>query len=326
MERNRRRVLIAGAGAMLSAAFGRSHAQSYPSKLIKLIVPFPPGGTTDVVARILVDGLSKELNQAVIVENRGGGGGSIGARELARAQPDGYTIGLVTVSTHGTNPAVYKALGYDVIKDFTPIAKLLTFPGVIAVHPGFPAKDFATFMRVVKAAPGKYSYASSGLGGATHMSMELFKSLTGVAVTHVPYRGSGPAIHDVVAGQVDILWDALPSALPFIKSGQLVAIGVAAAQRSDQLPDVPTFIELGVKDYEPDLWNGVVGPAGISSERVAILHAALDRTLKRPEIKAKFEQLGATIALNSPAEFARQIDVDVQTWKRVATFANVSLD
>ncbi len=297
---DRRSVLLSGVSAVLTATGTSSLAQGHPSRPIRLLVPFAPGGTTDVVARILADGLAKEMGQAVLVDNRVGAGGSIGARELARAEPDGHTIGLMSVSTHGTNSAVYKSLPYDVLRDFAPITKLLSFPGVIAVHPRFPAKDYAQFIRVLKAAPGRYSFASSGTGGATHLAMEWFKSLTGTFIVHIPYRGSGPAINDVVAGQTEILWVALPSALPFIKSGQLIAIGVAAPQRSSRLPDAPTFKELGPAGYEPDLWNGILAPPGLSKERVAALHAALQRTAARPEVKARFEDLGASIALGSP--------------------------
>lgn len=304
-----------------------SRAQgNYPNRPVRMIVPFPPGGTTDVVARIFVDAMSKELGQPVIVDNRGGGGGSVGTRALALAAPDGYTIGLVTISTHGTNSAVYKNLPYDAVKDFTPITKLLSFPGVIAVNPSFPAKDFAEFMRVLRANPGKHSYASSGAGGATNLCMEQFKFLTKTFMTHIPYRGSGPALNDVVAGQVPILWDALPSAISFIKSGRLVAIGVAAERRSAQLPNIPTFLELGVKGYAPDLWNGLVAPAGLPADILQRLYTAAVAAANRPEVKAKFEELGATVVGNLPKEFAKSIEVDVARWQEVAKFANISLD
>lgn len=322
---SRRTALAAAAGLALPAS-GAWAQGAFPNKPVRMIVPFPPGGTTDVVARIFVEAFSKELGQPVIVDNRGGGGGSVGTRALASAPADGYTIGLVTISTHGTNSAVYKQLPYDAVKDFTPVTKLLSFPGVIAVNPSFPAKNFAEFMRVVKAGPGKYSYASSGAGGATNLCMEQFKFLTNTFITHIPYRGSGPALNDVVAGQVPILWDALPSALPFIKSGRLVAIGVAGEKRSPQLPDVPTFLELGVKGYAPDLWNGLVAPAKLPPDVLQRLHTAAVQAANRPEVKARVEELGARVVGNPPAEFAKAIEVDVALWKRVAKFANISLD
>ena len=320
-----RRAAIAGGLAL--AATGTAHAQgAYPNKPVRMIVPFPPGGTTDVVARIFDDAFSKELGQPVLVDNRGGGGGSIGARAIASSVPDGYTIGLVTISTHGTNSAAYKNLPYDAVKDFTPVTKLLSFPGVIAVHPSFPAKNFEEFMAAVRAKPGGYSYASSGTGGATNLCMEQFKFLTRTFITHIPYRGSGPALNDVVAGQVPILWDALPSALPFIKSGRLVAIGVAADRRSTQLPQVPTFTELGVKDYEPDLWNGLVAPANLPPDVLKRVHSAAVAAANKPEVKAKFEELGARVVGNPSADFAKSIAVDVARWQKIAKFANISLD
>lgn len=325
---NRRGALAVGVVAGLAATMSDLlHAQGVdPSKPVRLIVPFPPGGTTDVVARIFSEALAKELGQPVIVDNRGGGGGAIGARALASAVPDGYTLGLMTISTHGTNSAVYKKLGYDAVKDFTPVTKLLSFPGVIAVHPGFPAKNFAEFMSVVRAGPGRYSYASSGTGAATNLCMEQFKFLTKTFITHIPYRGSGPAINDVIAGQVPILWDALPSALPFIKSGQLVAIGVAAERRSAQLPNTPTFTELGVKDYEPDLWNGLMGPINLPRDVLVRVHAAAVAAANRRDVKARFEELGAQVVGNASVDFAKSIQEDVARWQQIAKFANISLD
>lgn len=321
---NRRQLLAVAAVGALPWASRPAWSQDFPTKPLRLIVPFPPGGTTDIAARALVDALAKEVGQPVVIDNKGGAGGSVGTRELARAEPDGHTIGLMSVSTHGTNPAVHKSLPYDVTRDFTPITKLLSFPGVIAVNPRFPARTLTDFLRVLKAAPGRHSYASSGNGGATHLAMELFKLRTGVFITHIPYRGSGPALNDVVAGQVEILWDSLPSALPYIKSGQLVPIGLAAARRSAQLPELATFTELGVKDYEPDLWNGLLAPAGVPAARVAVLHEAVRRAAARPEVKKRFDELGATLALTGPAALASQIRTDVDIWRRVVRFANVT--
>ncbi|SIR51734.1 tripartite tricarboxylate transporter substrate binding protein [Pseudacidovorax sp. RU35E] len=315
--------LLAAATALPWAG---AHADDFPNKPVRMILPFPPGGTTDVVGRVFGEAYGKVLGQPVIIDNRAGAGGSVGARAIAQAAPDGYTIGLVTISTHGTNSAVYKSLPYDPVKDFTAITKLSAFPGVIAVNPVFPAKNFKEFMETLKAAPGRYSYASSGAGGATNLCMELFKSKTGVFITHIPYRGSGPAINDVIAGQVPILWDALPSALPFIKAGKLVAIGVASDRRSPQLPDVPTFTELGVKDYEPDLWNGIVGPARIPPEIFKRLQSAAVEAAGNPEFKARMNELGANVVASDSPGFSQAIAKDVALWKEVAKFANISLD
>lgn len=301
-------------------------AADFPSRPVKLIVPFPPGGTTDVVARVFAEAYGKVLGQPVVIDNRGGAGGSVGARAVATAAADGYTIGLVNISTHGTNSAVYKSLPYDPMNDFTPITKLVTFPGVIAVNAAFPAKNFAEFMKVLRASPGKYSYASSGSGGATNLCMELFKYKTGVFVTHIPYRGSGPALNDVIAGQVPILWDALPSALPYIKAGKLVAIGIASDKRSAMLPDIPTFTELGVKDYAPDLWNGLVGPAQLPKDIFARLQGAAIAAASRPEVQSRLKELGASVIASASPSFGQEIAKDIARWKEVARFASISLD
>ena len=243
---NRRNLIaLAIAGALPAAAL----AQTYPSKPVRLIVPFAPGGTTDIVARAVGDRLGRELGQTLIIENRAGGGGTIGADVVAKAAADGYTLGMATVSTMATNPATNPKMPYDSVKDLTPILNLVNVPNVMTVNPTkIPVKNMKEAIELFKKNPGKFSYASSGSGGISHLDGEAFKVMTGTFIVHIPYRGSGPALNDTIAGQVDAQFDNLPSSLPHIKSGKLRALAVMADKRVESLPDVPTFAELGLKD------------------------------------------------------------------------------
>jgi tripartite-type tricarboxylate transporter receptor subunit TctC len=245
---------------------------------------------------------------------------------VASAPPDGYTLLLGTSSTNGTNSAVYKSLPYDAVKDFTPVTQIIRVPGVIVVNKDFPAKDYASFVALIKGAPGKYSYASSGNGGATHMAMEYYKSLSGLDMMHVPYRGTGPALNDVIAGQVPILWDTAASSMAHIQSGSLRPIVVAAKTRLSQLPDVPTFAEAGLPDYDAEMWNGLLAPAGLPADVLAKLSDASRKALAAPEVQAKYAGVGAYVVADTPGEFKTMIEADVAKWKKVAEFAHISVE
>lgn len=318
----RRNCLVA---AMLSVA-GAAMAQGYPNKVIKLQVPFAPGGTTDIIARVIADPLGKALGQNVIVENKAGGGGLVGATETARSAPDGYSLGISTVSTTASNPAINPKTPYNPITDFTPIINVAATPNVIAVHPNFPAKEYKGFVDVLKKNPGKYSYSSSGTGGIGHLQTELWKNLQGVFVTHIPYAGAGPALRDTVGGQVEIIFDNVPSALPHFKSNRLIPMAVAAPQRLDVLPNVPTFKELGLEPVNRMAYYGIWGPKGLHKDVVDKINAATRKVLEDPAVRKRIEETGSVIVSNSPEQFATQIKDELAVYKRVVETAKLKLE
>jgi tripartite-type tricarboxylate transporter receptor subunit TctC len=322
----RQLLAIAAASLALIAGTGSALAQGYPNKVIKLQVPFAPGGTTDIVARVISEPLGKALGQTVVVENKAGGGGVVGANETAKAVPDGYSLGMATVSTTAANPAINPKMPYNTLTDFTPIINIAATPNIIAVHPSFPARNYKEFIAEIKKSPGKYSYSSSGTGGIGHLQTELFKNLTGTFITHIPYRGAGPALNDTVAGQVQIIFDNLPSALPFIQQKRLIPIVVAAPTRLAVLPDVPTFKEVGLEPVNRMAYYGILGPKNLPKEVVDKVSAGVRKALEDPAVRKRIEDTGSLIVGNSPEQFTAQIKAEFEVYKKVVDSAGLKLE
>jgi tripartite-type tricarboxylate transporter receptor subunit TctC len=313
---------------LLSIGQSTGFAQSaYPAKHITLIIPFPPGGSTDIVGRIVAEALSKQLGQPVVVDNKAGAGGALGAKAIASANPDGYTLGLATVSTHVINPLVQpNAAKYDPIKDFTLISQIASIPNVVAVNPAVPAKSIKEFLNYAKANPGKLNYATPGSGSLGHLMGEAFKSDGKVFITHIPYRGAGPALNDVLAGQVQVLFDNLPSSLPHIQSGKLVPLAVASKARLPNLPNVPTFAEAGLPSVNDAAWIGLIAPARIPADIEKKIAIALTAALGQADVKAKFDLLLAQASANSSAEFQSALTAHIEKTRTLIKSANLKFE
>lgn len=313
------------AAAAVTVAPGVALAQD-TSRPLRIVVPFPPGGSTDMVPRNLQDVLGKLLGQPVIIENKAGAGGSIGMAEVARST-DGLTFGIATLSTHGVNPAVLSKLPYDAVKDFVGVTEIVKAPGVIMVNPAnLPVKNFAELVAYLKAHPGKVSYATPGNGTIGHMWGEQFKRSTGTDMLHIPYRGAGPAINDVLGGQVPVYFDQVASSLAHIKSGKLLAIAVSWPQRLDVLPDVPTYAEAGHADLNNPSWFGLVAPKSMPAGQVERVQKAVVAALKDPAVQKRMAAQGLYPSGSSTAEFSKQIQTAIVTMKKVAVDAKIQLD
>ena len=301
-------------------------AQAYPSKPIRIIVPSPPGDGSDLMARAIGDKLATAWNATVIVDNRVGAGGRVGAEAAAKSAPDGYTLIMGNAGSHGINAALYADLPYDIERDFAPVTQVMRSPNVLVVTPGVPAANVRELIALFKANPGKYSYGSGGNGSSAHLSAELFKSIAGVDVVHVPYKGASPALTDVMAGRIVMFIGNLPPAMPLIKAGSVRPLAVTTAQRSPLVPDLPTLAESGLPGYETVAWFGLFAPAGTPTEIVARLQAEVARILREPDIRERIAFLGGEPVGNKPEEFAVIVKGDVAKWRKVVKDANVHVD
>ncbi len=319
-----RNALLAGV-----AVLGVAHAQTpgYPAKPIRLVVPFTPGGSTDILARAIGQELTKAWGQSVIVENVPGAGGSIGADKVAKASADGYTLLMGHIGTLAVNPSLYPRLPYNPVKDFVPVAWVARVPNVMVVHPGVPAKTLKEFAAYARVNPGQLNYGSGGNGSAANLATEYFKVQTGTSLVHIPYRGTAPAVTDLVGGQIQVMFTGVPAVISQIRSGQLRALGVSSPKRLDVLPDLPTVAEaLGVKDFEADQWYGVVAPTGTPREIVARLNTQINQALNAPELKSRLAAEGAVATPNSPEVFGQLIESEIARWKPVITSGRVKAD
>ena len=326
-DMTRRTGLALGFGVLAALAVGASAtAADFPDRAITMVVPFAAGGSTDVVARIVAQKMSEDLGQQVIVQNVAGAGGNLGAGNVARAEPDGYTILMGTVATHALNPLILKSTPYDPEKDFAPVSLLVVVPNVLVVNPELPAKTVPELIALLKAEPDKYSYASSGNGTPLHLSGELFKSMAGVSMQHIPYKGAGPALNDVIGNQVPIMFDNLPSSSSHIKAGTLRALAVTTAARAPSFPDVPTVAESGIPGYETYTWNALFAPAKTPNEVVMRLNASANKALKDPAVAERMKEFSATIVGSTPEELATHVKAELAKWGPVVKGANIQME
>jgi tripartite-type tricarboxylate transporter receptor subunit TctC len=317
---------LLGTALLVLPAIANAQTPAYPTKPIRLVVPFPAGGATDIFAREVAKHLTETWGQSVVVDNRPGAGGNIGSELVAKAPPDGYTLEMGTVGTHAINASLYSKMPYDHVKDFVPVILVAGVPNVLVVNPSVPVNSVQELIAYAKANPGKLNFASSGSGTSIHLSGELFKVMAGVQMTHVPYKGSAPALQDLLGGQVQLMFDNLPPSLPQIKAGKLRALAVTSATRAPALPDTPTVAESGLPGFEASSWFGVLAPAGTSPAIVAKLNAEIAKWLASPEAKEKLAAVGANIGGGTPEDFARHIQSETAKWAKVVKESGAKVD
>jgi tripartite-type tricarboxylate transporter receptor subunit TctC len=312
--------------ALLACVADGALAQGYPAKPIKIVVPFTPGGTTDVLARAVGQKLTANWGQPVVIDNRPGAGGNIGSEVVAKAAGDGYTLLMGTISTHGINPSLYTKLPFDAVKDFAPVSLVARVPNVLVLHPSVPANSVKELIALAKAKPGQLNFASSGNGTSIHLSGEMFKTMAGVQMSHIPYKGSAPALTDLLGGQVSLMFDNMPTALPHVKAGRLKALAVTTAKRSPALPELPTVAESGLPDFEATSWFGVLAPAATPKEIVNKLSGEIAKILKTPDVQAQLSGQGAEPVGSTAEEFATHIKSEMAKWAKVVKESGARID
>ncbi len=322
----RRRATAVGLAALLAAFGGGALAQAWPAKPVRLIVPFPPGGGNDVIARAVAQKLGERLGQAVVVENRAGANGIVGLQALMQAAADGHTIAVGAAGPLAVNPGLYDKLPYDPLKDFAPITNMVNFPLLLVTHPSVAAKNTQELVALAKAQPGKLHYSSPGSGNSGHLAGELFNTMAGVKTVHVPYKGQGPALTDLIAGQVQMLYSSIPSVLPHVRQGQLNAIAIGSARRIPSLPEIPTIAESGVPGYEAYSWVGMIAPAGTPREVITRLHREIADILKQKDVAEKLNGQGALPVGDTPEQFATYIKAEIDKWGAVVRSSNIKVD
>ena len=322
---SRRHWIGLACAALCAATSPLAFAQDYPNKPVKLVVPYPPGGPTDIVARAVAQKLQERLGQPFVIDNKPGAGANLGAEAVARSAPDGYML-VVATTAHAINPALFAKLNYSLTKDFAPISQLTSGPLVIVARPALPASNVAELIALAKSKSGGLNYGSSGNGQSTHLSAELFSAMAGVKMNHVPYKGSAPALTDVMGGQVDLMFDTMLSSMPHVKGGKLKALAVTSAQRSAVAPDLPTVAESGLPGYEAIAWNGILAPAGTPKEVVAKLNAELKAVLENPDIRQRFEAQGFAALWSTPAAYGSFLQAEVDKWAKVVTTSGAKID
>ena len=321
MKRLRSIMIAVCVGAAAPAA-----AQTYPAKSVRMVIPFPPGGTTDILARLAAQKLTEALGQQVVPDNRSGASGNIGTEQVAKSPPDGYTLVTAPGSTLTIHPSLYAKLGFDPLRDFAPVTILAAVPNLLVVHPSLPVRSVKELIALAKSRPDQLNYASTGAGQSTHLSMELFKTMAGVKITHVPYKGSAPAVTDLIGGHVSLMFDNMPSALPHAKAGKLRGIAVSTLKRSPVAPEIPTVAETGLPGFEVSVWFAVLAPAGTPREIVDRLNGILVKALRAPDVRERLASQGAEPIANTPEQFTAQMKTDLVKWAKVVKDANIKLD